>query len=242
MSNHTSKIGFFQRAEKYLGEFVYGGIDGCVTTFAIVAGCVGADLQSYIIIILGFANLFADGFSMSIGAYLSSKSINDNYKKYQAKEFKEIEDDPESELEEIREIYRNKGFEGKLLEDVVKVISSNKDGWVDVMMKEELKMAKETRSPLWIGMTTYFSFITIGIIPLLIYVWDIFFPVASPKFYWASGLTALGFIFIGMLKSYVNTSSMVRGIAETLLLGTIAAVVAYGIGDFLEHLVVNLIE
>ena len=54
------------RFQKYLWEFVYGGIDGCVTTFAVVAGSVGAWLEARIILILGFANLFADGFSMSI--------------------------------------------------------------------------------------------------------------------------------------------------------------------------------
>ena len=58
----------------YLKEFVYGGIDGCVTTFAIVAGATGIELNSGIILILGFANLFADGFSMSVGNYLSVKS------------------------------------------------------------------------------------------------------------------------------------------------------------------------
>ena len=72
---------YFRKLQEYLGEFVYGGIDGAVTTFAVVAGGFGADLDPGIIIILGFANLLADGFSMSIGAYLSAKSDNENYKK-----------------------------------------------------------------------------------------------------------------------------------------------------------------
>ena len=59
---------------RYLKEFVYGGIDGCVTTFAVVAGATGAGLNPGIIIVLGFANLIADGFSMSVGNYLSVKS------------------------------------------------------------------------------------------------------------------------------------------------------------------------
>ncbi|MBT8229160.1 MAG: VIT1/CCC1 transporter family protein, partial [Bacteroidia bacterium] len=91
--------------ETYLGEFVYGGIDGCVTTFAVVAGAVGAGLDSIIIIILGFANLLADGFAMSIGAYLSAKSESDNFKKYKEKEYWEIENMRESEVEEVREIF-----------------------------------------------------------------------------------------------------------------------------------------
>ena len=63
--------------KKYLPEFVYGGIDGSITTFAVVSGVVGASLNSSIILILGFANLFADGFSMAVSKYLSEKSEDD---------------------------------------------------------------------------------------------------------------------------------------------------------------------
>ena len=76
--------GFLKKYEAYLGEFVYGGIDGCVTTFAVVAGSVGAGLDSSIIIILGFANLLADGFAMSVGAYLSNKTKKDIFRNKQA--------------------------------------------------------------------------------------------------------------------------------------------------------------
>ena len=109
----------FTRLEKYLGEFVYGGIDGCVTTFAVVAGAVGADLGSDVILILGFANLLADGFAMSVGAYLSAKTEKDQFNKHKAIEYWEIENIPEKEIDEIRTIYEAKGFKGQLLEDVV---------------------------------------------------------------------------------------------------------------------------
>ena len=96
---------------KYLPEFVYGGIDGLVTTFAVVAGATGANLSLNVVLILGFANLFADGFSMSVGAYLANKSDHDNYKKNLATEYREIKHMREKEIEEIREIYEAKGFE-----------------------------------------------------------------------------------------------------------------------------------
>ena len=105
----------FAQLDKYLGEFVYGGIDGCVTTFAVVAGAVGANLNSNIILILGLANLLADGFAMSVGAYLSAKTEKDQYQKHKAIEYWEIENIPEKEIEEIRQIYRAKRFEGELL-------------------------------------------------------------------------------------------------------------------------------
>lgn len=235
---HSQK-GFLKRYEAYLGEFVYGGIDGCVTTFAVVAGAVGAGLDSSIIIVLGFANLLADGFAMSVGAYLSSKSEKDNYQKHKQLEYWEVDNLPEVETEEIRDIYRAKGFEGDLLEQIVTVITSDKDRWVDVMMKEELNMIEETKSPLKMGAVTYFAFILIGLIPLLTYVWDYIAPINYNLFFIASCLTACGFIIVGVFKTYVTETKVWKGILETLLLGAIAAAVSYYVGDLLEHLVLN---
>ncbi len=227
----------FSKAQDYLGEFVYGGIDGCVTTFAVVAGSVGAGLDSAIILILGFANLLADGFAMSVGAYLSTKSEKDNYNKHKRIEYWEVDNLPEREKEEIREIYQAKGFEGDLLEKVVEVITADKDRWVDVMMKEELEMAEESKSPLMIGAVTYASFILIGLIPLAAYVWDYNWGPLENLFFWACTLTSLGFILVGFLKTYVTETSKWKGILETLILGAVAAAVAYFVGDILERIV-----
>lgn len=235
--NHHGSSGFLSRFETHLGEFVYGGIDGCVTTFAVVAGSVGAGLSSSVIIILGFANLLADGFAMSVGAYLSTKSEKDNYQKHKQLEYWEIENLRDVEVQEIRDIYTAKGFTGDLLEQVVEVIVSDKDRWVDVMMVEELGMLEETRSAFSIGFVTYISFILIGIIPLIIYVVDFINPLDSNLFFIASVLTALGFIFIGWMKTYITKTSPIKGILETLLLGGIAALVSYYVGDLLEGLI-----
>lgn len=227
----------FKRFEKYLGEFVYGGIDGCVTTFAIVAGSVGAGLDSAVIIILGFANLLADGFAMSVGAYLSSKSNKDNFEKHRQIEYWEVENLPEAEREEIRDIYRAKGFTGDLLERVVQVITSDKDRWVNDMMKDELEMIDEDKSPVLIGGVTYVSFITIGLIPLIVYVVDYINPSGRNLFFTSSMLTAIGFLIIGLLKAYVNKTRYWKGMLETVLLGGMAAMVAYYVGDLLANLI-----
>lgn len=232
--NLHRKGGFLARFETYLGEFVYGGIDGAVTTFAVVAGAVGAGLDSAIIIILGFANLFADGLSMSIGAYLSTKSERDNYEKHKKIEYYEVEHMPDIEREEIREIYREKGFEGELLEQVVDVITSDKDRWVDVMMKEELEMIPEEKSPFRIGFTTFISFLVIGFIPLLVYVIDFSMPIGERLFFYASLLTGVAFVIIGALKAYVSQSNILKAILETVLLGAVAALVSYYVGDVIE--------
>ena len=231
--NQLQQHSVFKKIEKYLGEFVYGGIDGCVTTFAVVAGSVGAGLDSAVIIILGFANLLADGFAMSVGAYLSSKSNKDNFRKHKQREYWEIEHLPESEREEVRDIYRAKGFTGDLLEKVVDVITSDKDRWVNDMMKEELEMMEDDKSPVYIGAVTYVSFILIGLIPLIVYVVDFISPLDRDLFQTASILTGVGFLIIGWLKAYVNQTRYWKGMLETLLLGGIAAIVAYFVGDFL---------
>ncbi|HMQ48439.1 MAG TPA: VIT1/CCC1 transporter family protein [Saprospiraceae bacterium] len=230
---------FLARYQKYLGEFVYGGIDGSVTTFAVVAGAVGASLDSSIILILGFANLLADGFSMSVGAYLSRKSERDNFFKHQKVEYWEVDNLPDTEKEEVREIYRQKGFEGALLEQVVDVITADKDRWVDTMMKEELSMMKDDRSPFKVGLVTYLAFILIGFIPLSLYLWDFVFGFPFNLFITTCLLTGLCFAFIGWMKTYVTQTSIFRGMAETLLLGILAAGVAYFVGDVLEKLIVG---
>jgi VIT1/CCC1 family predicted Fe2+/Mn2+ transporter len=224
------------RYEKYLGPFVYGGIDGCVTTFAVVAGAVGAGLDSSIIIILGFANLLADGFSMSIGAYLSSKSEVSYFVSQKEMIVKRIKNQQEIEIKKLADFYSEKGYEGTTLKDIVEVITKDSNRWATVILKEQMSLSLPDRSPVSNGVATYVSFILIGLIPLVIYVIDYISPINSSLFLWSSLLTAAGFIFIGALKSHVTNSHLLRGIAETLLLGAIAALVAFYVGDWLERL------
>ncbi len=227
---------FFSKIQSYLSEFVYGGIDGSVTTFAVVAGAAGANLESSIVIILGFANLIADGFAMSVGSYLSTKSEKETYQKHKDIEYWEVDNLPIKEREEVREIYAAKGFEGELLEKVVDVITADKDRWVDVMMKEELEMAEETKSPFKMGAITFLSFLILGFIPLGIYVIDYFNPLSRNLFLISSILTAMCFIGIGFLKSLATNTKRLKSILETLLLGGAAATLSYFVGDFLERL------
>lgn len=228
---------WLSKYQEYLGEFVYGGIDGAVTTFAVVSGAVGAGLDNKIIIILGFANLLADGFAMSVGAYLSSKSVKDNYNKHKLIEYWEVEHMPDMERKEVQLIYKNKGFTGHLLDQVVDTITADKDRWVDVMMKDELMMSEESKSPIMMGAVTYVSFIGVGLIPLIIYVWDYIADFSGNLFVWTSILTSLAFIFIGFLKTYVTQTSKLKGILETLVLGILAALVSYFVGDILEGII-----
>jgi VIT1/CCC1 family predicted Fe2+/Mn2+ transporter len=229
--------GWVASVQEYLGEFVYGGIDGSVTTFAVVAGATGAGLPSGIVIILGLANLIADGFAMSVGSYLSTKSEKDNYEKHRRIEYWEVEHIPEKEKEEVRDIYRKYGFEGELLEQIVAKITQNKDIWVDVMMREELEMMPENKSPLAMGAVTFASFLIMGLVPLLAYLWDYSFGSTLPLFGISCLLTSLTFVLIGFLKAIVTHTHKLKAIAETLFLGAAAAGLSYWVGYLLEGLV-----
>jgi VIT1/CCC1 family predicted Fe2+/Mn2+ transporter len=233
---HGSKHAWVNRFQEYLGEFVYGGIDGSVTTFAVVAGSAGAALNSEVVIILGFANLIADGFAMSVGSYLSTKSEKENYNKHKKIEYWEVDNLPDKEKEEIRDIYRAKGFSGELLEQVVNKITEDKDRWVDVMMKEELEMSEETKSPITMGGVTFLSFLFFGFIPLITYVlaYFDFLEKDTNLFLISSILTGAVFILIGYLKALANQISTLRSVFETLFLGGTAAALSYFVGNILE--------
>jgi len=183
MTDASIRDRYKQHLEDYLSEFVYGGIDGAVTTFAVVAGATGARFDTKVILVLGFANLIADGFSMSVGAYLSTKSSQELL----IKNGKPINDEP---------------------------------------------------SPVINGLATYLAFILVGLVPLLAYTADLIFDFGlTHLFAITSVLTALAFVGIGLLKSRVAKTPMVRAVLETLILGLIAALFAYVLGDLLEQLI-----
>jgi vacuolar iron transporter family protein len=226
------------RFERYLPEMVYGSIDGIVTTFAVVAGSAGAHLSISVVLILGLANLIADGLSMSIGSYLSKKSEQDNYNKHLKIEAWEIENLPDVERKEIEDIFRAKGFEGNELEIVVNRITADKQVWLDTMMKDELGLTLENKSPFKAGLSTLLAFIIAGAVPLVVYVLAYSGNISLDPFLLSSVVTGLTFILIGYIKTYVTRSGLLRSISETLLLGAAAAAAAYFLGDYLREIIV----
>ena len=215
----------------YLREWVYGGIDGVVTTFAIVAGVTGASLSPVIVIILGLANLIGDGFSMAASAYSSARTDEDSYAHLRAIERRHIDKDPEGEKEEIRQIYAKKGFAGKDLEKVVNTIARDRKIWIDVMMQEEYGISPALKTPLRIGFHTFIAFALCGAIPLLPFVIG-----TTQAFGTALALSALTFFAIGSFKSRWSVSAWWRHGLETTLIGLTAAGLAYFIGYWLRGL------
>ncbi len=209
----------------YLRDWVYGGIDGAITTFAVVAGVVGAGLSSKVILILGVANLLADGLSMAASNYSGTKTEVDELARYREVEERHISLDPDGEREEVRQILEFKGLSGQALEDVVGAITSNHDTWVNTMLAEEYGLSTNLRSPLKSGVSTFVSFMLFGLIPLLPYMLGM-----SAAFETALVTTFIAFFAIGSIKSRWALASWWRSGLETLTIGTAACALAYGVG------------
>ena len=223
----------------HFDDFIYGSIDGAVTTFAIVAGVIGASLSPTIILILGFANLFADGFSMAAANYQASKARNEYIQMKRKQEEWEIDNLEDQEKEEIREIYDKKGFKDELLEEVVRIITSRRKVWVDTMMKEELGLIEDAKTPLDSSVSTFAGFNLIGLIPLVPFM--AFFALgidpSSDAFTFSIIFVVSAFFLVGVIKGRIVKKSKIKSGLYTLIIGGVAALVAYSVGYGLNSLV-----
>jgi VIT1/CCC1 family predicted Fe2+/Mn2+ transporter len=213
----------------YLRDLVYGGIDGTVTTFAVMAGVVGANLSSGIVIILGLANLLADGFSMAAANFTGTKAERDEYDQLRNMEERHVALAPDGEREEIRQIFLAKGFEGEALEGAVKAITSRRKRWIDTMMAEEHGMPAVIRSPLKAALMTFIAFVLCGSLPILPYALEL--QRAEILSVVMAGAT---FFAIGSLRSHWSPAPWWRAGIETFVIGMLAAGVAYLVGYLLK--------
>jgi VIT1/CCC1 family predicted Fe2+/Mn2+ transporter len=218
--------------QNYLRDFVYGGIDGAVTTFAVVAGTMGANLSTRVVLILGAANLIADGFSMAASNFLGTRAERDDYRRLELVEDRHIELAPDGEREEVRQIYAAKGFSGAELERVVELLTSDRQRWISVMMTEEYGLPREIRSAWIAGAATFGAFIVCGLIPLFPFILGI-----SESFLFSTALTAATFFLIGSMKSRWSTDSWLLSGVTTFLVGGAAAALAFLAGVLLKNVV-----
>lgn len=216
-----------------ISDAVLGGIDGCITTFAVVSGSVGAGFPSSVAVILGFANLFADGFSMAISNYESSKAEEEYFESIKKTEERHIEEVPEGEREEIRQIFQAKGFKGELLKKVVDTITADKKIWIEIMLVEEHGLSKAIQKPSISAGVTFLAFVAVGAIPLMPYI------VSSlemgQQFTISALLAGTMFFLIGMLKSLALAKPVFLSGVRTLLTGGAAAALAYFTAYFLRE-------
>lgn len=230
---------FFDRTYVWLSDFVYGGIDGAVTTFAVVAGVHGAELSAVIVIILGLANLIADGFSMAVGKYSSDSAELERIQKVRRLEHESIHTKPEEERQEIRDILSKQGFSGKCLECATKTVTKDEDVWVDMMMKHEFHVSDEAIYPERSAVVTFIAFNTVGFVPLIAYIFIPSTPEnASMLFFVTSILTIVALFAVGAVKSRFTDRTWWMSGMGTAAIGGSAAAIAYLVGFLLRGLAV----
>jgi len=211
----------------YLREIVFGFNDGVISTFAIIAGLYGGTASQSTILLAALATMVAGAFSMGLGTYLGNKSARDLYLSEIQRELKEMEEVPEIERQEIRDIYSTKGFKGELLEKVVDTITSDKKVWLDTMMRDELGFGDEPEHPSKLAASMAIAFIVGSAMATSPY-----FLEGTPLsiFYWSAGASIMSLTLIGWLKTYFTQLNPLLSIAETLGVGIMAAGGAYAVG------------
>jgi len=227
-----------------LKPLIFGGLDGILTSFAIVAGAAGGGLSSKVVLILGFSNIFADALSMGVGEFLSSKAENEWILSERRRECWELENYPEGEIQEMIEVYTERGMSRQDSELVVKTMSKYKDFFVDIMMTHELELqvpeADHVCESFREGVVMFSSFAIFGSLPILGYVIiPILFPQLNDQamFYCACSITAIVLFFLGSVKSTFCASNWIISGMETLFLGGACATLAYIIGLYVNNFV-----
>ena len=228
---HEHRIG---RLQEYLKQIVYGGNDGIVTTFAVVAGFAGfgaegtAAVGGIAVLLFGLANLFADATAMGLGEFLSSRSERDVYHATRAREMLEIEANPAFEKAEAVEILTGRGMRPDDARAVAEVMGRNPGFMADFMMQYEIGLADPTDdAPAARGLMTFLAFVTFGSAPLLPYL---VLPAVPSTFAWSFASAAVALVALGLLRWRVTTQTLLRSVGETVLVGGTCAAVAYAVG------------
>ena len=226
MRNGSAGLGLIFR------NIILGGQDGIVNVLGIVLGVATATNSTYMVLLAGLAATFAESISMAAVAYTSTKAEIEHYESEVAKQKREVDETPDKARNDLRLIYREKGLSGKLLEQVVSGISSNKKAWIDTMMREELRLRDPSQgmSAFWQGILVGFSAIVGSFIPILPFF---FLPVADsiiPSL--AASLAAL--FLVGAYKSRRTSGKWIFGGLELMVIGGAAALAGWLVGVFFQ--------
>jgi VIT1/CCC1 family predicted Fe2+/Mn2+ transporter len=176
---------------------------------------------------------------MAAANYQASKARNEFIEMKRKQEEWEIDNLEDQEKEEIREIYSNKGFKDELLKEVVRIITSRRKVWVDTMMKEELGLIEDEKSPLDSSISTFVGFNLIGLIPLMPFIIFIAMGIDpnSDAFVYSIIFVMSAFFLVGIIKGKIVKKSKIKSGLFTLIIGGVAAMVAYLVGYGLNFLV-----
>ncbi len=224
--NHHTRIDPHRRASS-LSDVILGGQDGIVNVLGVILGVAAATLDARIVLVAGLAAAFAESVSMAAVAYTSMVADADFYESERARERRHVGEVPALEREEIRRIYAEKGFHGELLERIVEKITSDHDVWVNVMMAEEHRLTPVSRrTAARSGIVVGLAAIVGSLIPLLPFL------VLSVRVSMivSVGVTAGVLFAVGVYKAKVMVGSPGKSGLEMAVIGTVSALVGYGIG------------
>jgi len=236
---HGKKEPHGGQASEYIESVVFGGLDGIITTFAVVAAAVASQLSYGTILIVGFANLLGDAIGMAIGDYLSSVAENDHEKSERKREQWEMDNVPELEKKEMIEVYKNKGMSELDAKTVVELLFQSKNAFLDVMMIEELKMLPSENDGAWKGaLVTFGSFMVLGGLPMLPYLFSAKYTQQASRdvvFWVAVGLFTLSLYILGAFKGKITGKKWWLTGFTMLLNGGVTTVFAYFVGYLLQE-------
>ncbi len=205
-------------------ELVFGANDGLVAAFAVASGVNGAGVKSNIIFIAGMAELIGGTISMALGAYLSTKSQIEYYRGEMNREGYEVDNFPEVEKQEVRDIYTAKGFTGEILDKIISHVTADKSRWVNIMMQEELGLSLDQNiSPLKSGIATGLAYAFGALMPIIPYLFT-----QPAQGLVASVIITLSVLFgVGAAKTIVTGKSFFRSGLESMAIGGLAAAATY---------------
>lgn len=220
--------------QENLRQIVYGGNDGIVTTFAVVAGFAGASAEGTVeigiiaVIIFGFANLFADATSMGLGEFLSSRSESDVYYATRHREKRLLETNPDGEFDEVLALLKLKGLSDSDAMAFATELKKHPELTLDFMMNYEFGIPDPSDgNPIVKALYTFVSFLAFGFIPLAPYTFGM--PL-DQAFIMSIAATALALTLLGLFRWFVTRELILRCVFETLAVGGTCAFVAYGVG------------
>ena len=226
------------RGGEYIKSVILGGLDGIITTFAIVAAVEGGNLSRQTAVVMGVANLVADAISMGFGDYLSERAEISYVKTEQDREAWETENYLEGEISEMVAIYQQRGLSETDATNIITTLAKYPKVFVENMMVDELGLLPITddQDP-WEchkkGVITFLSFMLFGSIPLVVYL-VLYDNVGNYRFMVACLATLVTLFVLGVCKaSFTNQNRCWSG-AGMVLNGTMAASAAYAIGFWYE--------
>ncbi len=211
-----------------LRDVMLGLNDGLVASFAVTSGVAGAFSNTpSVVIMAGLAEMLGGAVSMGLAAFIAARSQIEFYESEVDRERYEIRRFPEHERDEIRGIYRQKGFSGPLLDQIVEHITGDPERWADVMMREELGFIGDNfESPIRSSMVVGVSYLVGAAVPVAPYL----FIAPATGIMLSAIITVLVLFAVGALKTIITARSWWRSGLESMLTGIAAGAVTYGAG------------